>query len=183
MQITREDWLRRGVKKMEPLLKAQSAELPENWMIGTMEPRKTVIGRAWPAQHDTHQMFVSVGLTDSVQVLGVALHEMIHIAVGCDQGHRGMFAKVARGVGLKGKLTATTVEEGTDLHAALADIVDELGDFPNKALVPIKKAAAGSKWIRLESTNDSRYTVVISPKSLEACGAPVDPWGDEMVPR
>lgn len=61
------------------------------------------------------------------RVLDVLLHEMIH-ATRPDDGHRGQFGKLARRVGLVGKLTATTA--GPELQVSLDTMLDQLPPMP-----------------------------------------------------
>lgn len=63
------------------------------------------------------------------RVLDVLLHEMIHAARPTD-GHRGDFPKLARRVGLTGKMTATVA--GSELKAKLDGyLTDRLPAMPN----------------------------------------------------
>lgn len=48
-----------------------------------------------------------------------------------------------------------------------------------------KKAASSpsvSNWVRYVSVQDPKYTIRISPKSVERAGAPTDPYGKVMIP-
>ena len=66
---------------------------------------------------------------DPARVLDVLLHEMIHAARPTD-GHRGQFPKLAKRVGLTGKMTATVA--GTELKAKLEGYLkDRLPPMPN----------------------------------------------------
>jgi len=67
--------------------------------------------------------------SDPSRVLDVLLHEMIHAARPND-GHRGQFPKLAKRVGLSGKMTATAA--GPDLKARLEGfLADRLPAMPN----------------------------------------------------
>lgn len=120
-------------------------------------------------------------------MLDILLHELIHAAVGTEEGHRGEFKRVALALGLQGKMTATIAEPGTELHGKLSRIARELGPYPHKALnkntgTEKRKKEKKGGWVRLMSETENEYRVVISPKQLEEHGVPRDPWGDEMVP-
>ena len=66
---------------------------------------------------------------EPARVLDVLLHEMIHAACPND-GHRGKFPKLAKRVGLTGKMTATVA--GPELKATLAEfLADRLPPMPN----------------------------------------------------
>ena len=181
---TREQWLNSAAGRLAKLLKQHEAEVPEKTLISVGFPKghgPRAIGQAWPPQQDAHHIFISPKLVEPIAVLGTLLHELIHVAVGCEHGHKGPFRKVARAVGLKGKLTATVVEAGTDLAETLEKMSEALGEYPHKALVPVASGRKTNNWVRVMSVNDERYKVVISPVMLEENGAPTDPWGDQMV--
>jgi len=66
---------------------------------------------------------------EPARVLDVLLHEMIHAACPND-GHRGKFPKLAKRVGLTGKMTATSA--GPELKAKLESfLADRLPPMPN----------------------------------------------------
>lgn len=157
---------------------------------------------------ETTHVFVCPRLgADVVEVLATLLHELVHAAVGVKEKHAGRFKTVARAVGLEGKLTATYAKEGTELHRKLLEISSRLGDYPH---VPLRSTGGGGElpkppkggaeesdgeegeggagkkakgWVRLQSPSEPKYTVVVSPKSLEEYGYPADPWGTTMVEK
>ena len=59
----------------------------------------------------TNQIFITPYNNDSLRILDVLLHELIHAFDNNVSGHKGRFAMLARAVGLEGKLTATTAGE------------------------------------------------------------------------
>lgn len=191
---TREGWLRAAMAQLdERFFKPGDHTLPEQLYVSigwAKNPGKgDAIGQcfppAWSVGEKTVNMFICPRLTDPVQVLGVLLHEMVHAAVGCEHGHKAPFKNVAmKEFGLKGKATATYAEEGTECHTKLAEVAEALGPYPHVGMVARKKSSRGSMggWVRLMSTNEETYKVLVSPKQLEEHGYPVDPWGDEMVP-
>lgn len=207
--MNREQWLRGVADWMdENILKPNNARLPEKWAISVGFPKGSAkaIGQCWPttmaADSKTTTILISpvVGNHDIVQVLTTVLHECIHAAVGNQHKHSGEFKRVARAVGLQGKLTATYAAEGTPLYEELRDLADMMGEYPHVALVPRKHTRGGdapggedapdggdgdgdkgqSRWVRYRSTKEEKYTVVVSAKSVEQWGAPKDPWGENM---
>lgn len=95
------------------------------------------LGEAWSqtaSAGNVPETFISPILSDSVQVLGVLVHELCHHAVGCDHGHGHLFRNCALAVGLEGKMTATTVS--ASLFARLDDLVHVFGRYPHQALIP-----------------------------------------------
>src|SRR5215469_11478153 len=81
---------------------------------GGLGARKAVIGQCFSptvCRDGVPQIFVSPRIEDSLDVLGVLLHELIHAAVGCQFEHGKVFAQAARRVGLAGPPTATTISD------------------------------------------------------------------------
>ncbi|QVJ13050.1 hypothetical protein [Pseudomonas phage Psa21-HRN] len=188
---TREGWLRAAVQKLEARLEQAGQKMPEAWAVSVGFPKRAhakvaAIGECWSKEVSTasvYEMFISPVLENPVEVLATLLHEMIHAAVGLECKHAGPFAKTARAVGLKGKLTATYAEPGTELHDALTDLSRELGDYPHKAMAPRKKPAQPKGWflVKLVSPNDPGYKFTIAPRLIEEYGMPKDFLGDEMI--
>lgn len=97
---------------------------------------KNAIGECWirEASEDkqTNHIFITPHCNESVKVLDVLTHELIHSFDNCRDGHKGRFALLARKVGLEGKLTAT--KAGEELTEHLLDIIDVLGPIPHTKL-------------------------------------------------
>lgn len=192
---TREAWLRAAVRKMAPWLKEQ-AELeldvektPALCGFAKGIRGKNVIGACYhhgvvPEDEKQRVIFIFPTLDRPVQVLETLLHEMVHAALPNEVAHKGPFKRAVKALGLAGKATATYAEEGSPLHIALTALAEELGPYPHSRLAPIQKPGKKSKgWPRYKSINEPAYKVLVSPKMLDAHGAPRDPWGDEMVPN
>lgn len=79
-----------------------------------------------------NEIFINPEIDNPVEVLEANVHELIHAIDDCRSGHRGMFAAVARMVGLEGKLTATYA--GDDLKATLEGYAALLGEFPHNRM-------------------------------------------------
>jgi hypothetical protein len=76
---------------------------------------------------DHHEIIISPVLADPVRIAGVLTHELIHAAVGVKCGHKGPFRALALGIGLEGKMTATT--EGEAFKRLAQPILDGLGPY------------------------------------------------------
>lgn len=179
---TREQYLVAAARAMNAELLAKKCEhqMPEVWFVSVMEPAGKVIGRAWPASHDAHHMFVSAALSDPVQLLATLLHEMLHLAVGVKEKHNKVFGKAARAVGLKGKLTATTASD--ELVPYLKALDEQLGGYPHRPLMRLSNRGGHDNRIACRSINETGYKLLIARKWVDTHGYPKDPWGDEMVP-
>jgi len=113
---------------------------------GGLGARAAVIGQCFPpamCQDGVPQIFVSPRIAESIQVLGVLLHELVHAAIGCQYGHRKEFSQAARRVGLAGPPTATTV--GDTLRPVLERFVAAYGPYPHAAIQPRVKEKVGSR--------------------------------------
>ena len=185
---TRESWLLAAVVKLSTLLKKHDAVMPEKYAVscGFPKSRKAMaIGQCWDptcTEDGTTHMFVCPSVNSALTVLATLLHEMVHAAVGLECKHRGAFRKLAKAVGLEGKMTATFVSEENPLMAVLKTITEQLGPYPHSALV--RKMAAtrppAGGWVKFVSKNDDEYILRLSPRALEKAGGPTDPWGDKM---
>lgn len=147
LELSREDWLKEA---SELLLDGAFAEAgidrpPHGYRVsvgfpshrGTRNGR--VIAACWKKEASDDgvaEIFVSPTEADSGRVLEALAHELVHYVDNCESGHRNAFARMARGIGLAGPLTAT--HAGPKLAAELAEIADTLGPIPHAALNPAK---------------------------------------------
>lgn len=188
--INRETWLKAATELLDKeFFTGRGHKLPEKLLASCGFPYKSAkaIGQCWsPDVTDdaTHHIFICPSLGDPMLVLATHLHELIHACVGIKEGHKGRFAELARGFGLKGRLTATYAEEGSELWHKLAMFAAELGPYPHspmqkKAMARPRGTAQGG-WVRFKSPEQPKYRVLVSPKMLEEFGAPLDPWGNQM---
>jgi len=94
----------------------------------------------------TNEIFVTPALDNSRDILAAVVHELIHYSDDCISGHRGHFARVARAVGLDGKLTATYPNDA--LAAQLDSYIALLGEIPHAAL-DAGKSGKGKQTTRM----------------------------------
>ena len=109
---------------------------------GASAKRKTV-GQCWARSSSDaleNQVFISPTIADTVQVLGVLAHELIHAIDDCRNGHKSPFRKMALAIGLTGKMTATEI--GEELLPKLEKIREDLGEYPH---APMKAPAPKQK--------------------------------------
>lgn len=142
---TREGWLTAAVELIRSIFAEHGYEIPEfrvscGWPSrGATKSSMQAIGQAWSptcSGDDTPEMFISpaLGAEEVMIVLETLVHEIVHIVVGNECGHRGAFKKCATSVGLEGKMTAT--HAGQDLGDALTGIAEELGTYPHAKITP-----------------------------------------------
>ena len=113
------------------------------------------------------QIFISPRLSNSVEVLGTLLHELIHASFACRFGHGKEFSQAARRVGLAGPPTATTV--GPQLVPLLQLFVNQCGSYPHAAIVlPQKDKKPGSRLRLYECSCDPPIKVRVAGKEFQA---------------
>lgn len=179
--MTREEWLNAAAKAMKPwLLEHAAGEDYEDPLISVGFPKgsrgkntNNVIGQCWDkaTSQDKQRahIFVVPTLTDPIEVLAVLLHELIHASVGNKCGHRGPFKKLALGVGLEGKMTATVPGELLGLKLEL--LKRELGDYPHTGLKPRERGAVGSRLLKVQCAYCG-CIIRMTQKWLDAVGTP-----------
>jgi len=116
---------------------------------GALAANHRTIGQAWQVD-GVEAIFISPTIfkqSNYGQILGVLIHEMIHISIGVDKGHRGGFKKMMNKVGLVGKATATDV--GLPLLERLNGLKNSIGNPPIALLDSSKAKKQGTRMIRL----------------------------------
>lgn len=188
--MTREAWLGELVELLRPLFAAVHAELPRHvrvscgWpSVGGTRSSKRVVGEAWStrASADGHaEVFVSPVLAKGVDVAGVLVHELVHVAVGHDAGHGPLFARAAKALGLEGKMTSTVV--GAKLGALLATMVHQLGAYPHGAMSATErnKPKQGTRMLKVECPACG-CIVRMTAKWLGSVGTPTCACGERML--
>lgn len=189
---TREEWLVAAVEALRPMFSALTSETVPAVRVSVGWPggngrKNSVIGQCWStkvAADEISQVFISPVLDDAVRVLDVLAHELIHAIDDCTSGHKGRFAKIAKALGLEGKMTATVA--GPGLKAELDQIAAELGEYPHAALVNPGQGADGPKkqgtrMLKVECEAGSGYKVRITRQWLDEYGAPKCPCHDEVM--
>ena len=120
------------------------------------------------------QIFISPRIAESIEVLGILLHELIHVAVGCEHGHGKKFSQAARKVGLIRPWVATTV--GERLRPVLERFVAAYGPYPHAAIQPQLKEPKGSRLRLYECNCQPPIKVRVASDALRArcllCGSP-----------
>ncbi|UIW13229.1 SprT-like protease [Arthrobacter phage Warda] len=189
---TREEWLVAAVEALRPMFSALTDEtipavrVSVGWPGGNGR-KNSVIGQCWStkvAADSVSQLFISPVLDDAVRVLDVLAHELIHAIDDCQSGHKGRFAKIAKALGLEGKMTATVA--GPGLKAELDQIAAELGEYPHAALVNPGQGADGPKkqttrMMKVECAEGSGYKARMTRQWLEEFGAPICPCHEERM--
>ena len=169
----REQWLNAAIILLINELFIKAAIRPEYWEqrkyavscgfpIGYRGSRtgKVTLGQAFdPAisSNGTAEMFINPIMDDVVEVLLVLLHEMVHVYVGNQEGHKGAFAAVAKAVGLQTPLTALMSADGEYnatplLITELRAIAEILGEYPHSKVDPQMRKKQGTRMLKISCT-------------------------------
>jgi len=180
--LTREQWLNLlSTRYLWPLIEQHDGEVRDNVRMSVGFPggsgtRRTAVGQCWypdSSSDKSFEVFVSpiLSVYDAVHTL---LHELVHASVGPGHGHKGPFRKLAKAVGLAGKMTATV--PGDELKAKINGWLEELPAYPHAQLLP--GMGGGTKQTtRLIKCQCSEcgYTVRTTSKWIDLGGAPICP--------
>lgn len=135
MSTTREAWMNDVATRMRPMFDGVGAPLPAFRLTMSLTKKKRAIGSCYDASASadgTYEILVRLDQSDPLEVAAILAHELVHAAVGIDAGHGPRFARVARAIGLEGKMTATV--SGDRFKAAAAPILAAVGPFPHAPL-------------------------------------------------
>lgn len=187
---TREEWLNALTTKLAPTFTDHGHPLPAKlrascgWpSVRAMSKKDRRIGECWTARasaDQTTEVFVSPWIADAVEVAAILVHELVHAAVGLEEGHKGEFRKLAVALGLEGKMTAT--KAGAQLRERLNALVAEVGPYPHASLNGLEngRKKQTTRMIKVECPACG-YVVRTSAKWIEV-GLPTCCCGDQMEP-
>ncbi len=188
MTTTREEWLTQLTDALRPAFEEAGSEIPEEVRVtcgwpsqGAKAKKNRRIGECWgpEASEDKHfEVFISPTLDDAAKVAETLAHELVHTAVGVECGHKAPFRKVAKALGLDGKMTATNAGEA--LAARLLEITDEIGMYPHARLSFKKKKVQGTRMIKVQCPDPAcGYQVRTTQKWIDI-GLPTCVCGTKM---
>ncbi|OWK27685.1 hypothetical protein SPDO_31720 [Sphingomonas dokdonensis] len=177
-----------GGDRHAPLFAALDVPLPSRVRVAigftSRGARGRAIGECWDnrCSGDGHfEIFIRPDLAHApdampAQIAAILAHELVHAAVGIPAGHGKAFKRVAVGLGLIGRMTATT--PGDAFLSAVAPILAAAGPLPHARLDtggettrPKKQA---TRLLKCEC-GTCGYTVRTARKWLETAGAPLCP--------
>ena len=184
----REQWLTEAVDALaEEVFTPVGLDVPEvrvsvGWPGGKGR-KNSVIGQCWhksASADGVAQVFISPVLADGPTVLSTLAHEVVHAIDENASGHRGAFAKMARAIGLEGKMTETTAGEA--LLETLKGIDARLGDYPHAAMSADEsgRKKQTTRMLKLVCP-ESGYTLRTTRKWLLDYGAPLCPCHKEEM--
>lgn len=154
--ITREAWLNQALDHLRPwFLTRADAVIPQDARVSVGFPgggsARKRIGECWPrarSKDNVNEIFISPTIQDPVRMLDVLAHEGVHATDDCASGHKKEFKRVARGIGLEGKMTATVA--GAELKAELERIIALLPPLTHGALDLSGRKKQPTRLVKLE---------------------------------
>lgn len=208
LRNTRERWLEDAIDVFRPWFVQVGHELPERFHVsvgfgyGAKRENAKLEGQCWAGKASAdgvNHIFISPEIGDTLEVLRVLLHELIHASLdgpdGIRDGHRGKFAEIATRLGFTGPMTETPASPS--LQAECLTIAAVLGEYPHGALrvktlvnkTPVPVGGGNGGWHsgpRAQTNRHAKclcpccgYTVRTTAKWL-AVGFPRCPVGTEM---
>ncbi len=198
---TREAWLNDITQHLALQFERLAAPLPTKVRIAigftSNGKRSRAIGECWDnrCSQDGHfEIFIRPDLAESeammpLQIVAILAHELVHAAVGIPAGHGPAFRRVAMGLGLVGKMTAT--EPGPAFEALVVPMLTAAGPLPHARLRTSGFAARGPVLTTAPRKQVTRqikcacqhcgYTVRTTRKWLDQFGAPHCPAHGAMT--
>lgn len=179
---SRENWLLEAVDIFRPWFEEHGAKIPEKVRVSVgyaKRQRKGTIGVCYnstAAEDGVHQLFMSPELDNAERVLDVLMHELIHAWDDCKSGHKGEFARVAKALGLTGKMTATVASD--ELKTRLQDVLGKLGDYPHARLNANHIPKQSTRMLKA-FCGECGYTIRLTKKWADM-GLPTCPCGCDM---
>jgi hypothetical protein len=187
MKLTREQWLANATEHLRDLFKQHGVTIPQQVRASCGFPSKSAlsaknrrIGECWSAKAsaDNHaEIFISPTISDSLRVLDILAHEMVHACHPGD-GHGKLFKRTATAIGLEGKMTATVA--GEQFKAWAQPVIEILGQYPHADLIPSNAIKKQSTRLLKCFCPECGYTVRVAGKWLAEMGAPHCPDHGEM---
>lgn len=138
----REGWLTEVAAQVAPLFRGfvldpfrLTCGWPSRLALGTRVRRLGECHGAASSTGGLHEIFISPLLDKPLEVAGTVCHEVAHVAAGIKAGHKGLYLKVIRQVGLT-KNKPTQAMPGPLLEERLLKVVEKLGPYPHQAMSP-----------------------------------------------
>lgn len=175
--MTREEWLNSALNALRPWFKDRAgATIPNDARVSVGFPgggsARKRIGECWArkmSKDGVNEIFISPVLQDPVRMLDVLAHEAVHAVDDCVSGHKGEFKRVAKAIGLEGKMTAT--KAGEELQTELARVIALLPPLTHGALDLSTRKKQPTRLVKLEC-DGCGMILRTTAKWLEQTGEP-----------
>lgn len=138
---TREAWLEAAIKGFRPMFDQIGFPLPATIHVsvgfgfGTKAESKHIAGQtthSGVSVDGANHVFISPEVDDTAYVLALMLHELAHVALDNEDGHKGRFAEMMTRLGMMQPFTQAIPDIA--LAAELMIIAAELGDYRHAKL-------------------------------------------------
>lgn len=127
-------WLKAVLDRLRPYFHSRGCPLPEHIAVSIgwchKSPNTTMGFICEPSKGvPCWEVYLSPMVTDGREAVCILIHELTHIAVGPEHGHRGPFKHTMEAFGFRGALRYTCWRRG--LHDAfLTFLMAGLGPYP-----------------------------------------------------
>jgi hypothetical protein len=176
--MNREQWLTEVSELLKPVFLLRGVPIKHRYRITCGWPcrfglsiRQRRIGECHSGSvsgDKVSEVFISPTIDDPIVVAGVVCHELIHVAVGTKEGHKGKFRLGCRYLGMTGKMTQAIPGEKLE---EIRKLIEPLGEYPHKAMtVPTKLVARSIPLMKLIC--ECGCVVRISQTDLDTVGFP-----------
>ncbi len=182
--LTREQWLTEAIFKLSHAIFTPAGyTIPQvrvsTGFTGSRSGFKAV-GVHWKpaaAADNVGQIFISPLVSDSLEVLAILVHELVHATVGNEHGHGKVFKQCALKVGLTGKMTSTTASE--PLKAMFKQL--EMSDYPHSKLNPkLARKKQSTRMIKM-ICQDCGYIARASFSAIRTHGSVLCPCNNQPM--
>lgn len=188
--ILRQKWLEDATAALRNRFARKGYTVPTTVRVSVGWPKGThgtqhTIGQCWSvdASTDKHnEIFISPEITvphNSIKILGVLAHELVHATVGNEAGHKKPFKQCATAIGLTGKMTATT--EGEEFAVWGKLLIERIGTFPAGAINKgIGRKKQTTRLLKCECS-ECGYVARVTSKWVDDVGPPICPTDNEPM--
>jgi hypothetical protein len=199
--LTREGWLEAAIEHFRPAFVEVGYPLPDKMHVsvgfgyGVRAESKFILGQTWKttvSDDGLNHLFIGPQEGDPAEILVTLLHELIHVALDVEDGHRGRFAEIATRLGFLGPMTQTP--PSPTLMAEMLTLAAALGPFPHGKLdvdklrqpapVPVNPDGTPGRPVKVHTGPGKQGTRMI--KLVAPCGYTVRTtrkWIEEGLPR
>jgi hypothetical protein len=182
---TREEWLNAAADLLRPMFKARAkVDLPKNIRLScgwtSKGQRSKAVAECWSPNNSadkTIEVFISPKRAEPLDVLGDAVHELVHAGVGLKAKHGPIFKAAAHAMGLEGPMKSTEWSDAGKVDIS-TPLLAKLGPYPH-AMLTGRSSLGPKQPTRLLKVwcPSCEYTARITKKWLDV-GVPLCPNGD-----
>lgn len=180
---TREEWMLNAVAVMREWFPADvtvpDVRVSIGWPAGRGSSR--FIGQCFYSVEDkVPAVFVAPSLSKVPDILDTLLHELVHAACPVGTGHKGLFIKLAKGLGFEGPWRSTP--STLALKNTLAALATNLGEFPHSKVNKSDATRPSVQTTRMLKVECLTCGCIIrmTNKWIEEAGLPTCGCGEEM---